>query len=138
MFKTVVIHTKEIHFIFFNHQCLRTPHWIEHVLKVVPKINFLKTGHLNLVKKKKKSCFFYEMFKFQFPLCFFLKFKQSDFVFAFKGDGFYLALQGRKTYNLIIIEQTFKCLVCAGHQGCKCDFLCSQRSLTKSSQLPNK
>lgn len=119
MVKTVVTHTKrDSLYLFFDHQCLRTPHLIKHVLKVVPKINFLKTGHLNFVKKKKiKPYFFCEIFKFQFPLCIFLKFKQDFVVNAFKADGFYLVLPGGKTHDLIIIEQTFKCLVCAGQQG---------------------
>lgn len=56
MVKTVVIHTKrDSLYLFFDHQCLLTPHLIKHVLKVVPKINFLKTGHLNFVKKKKNQ-----------------------------------------------------------------------------------
>ena len=52
MVKTAVTHSER--FTFWGSagdQCLLTPHLIKYVLKVVPKINFLKTGHLNVIKK---------------------------------------------------------------------------------------
>lgn len=90
MVKTVVTHSKR--FTFWGgagDQCLLTPHLIKYALKIVPKINFLKTGHLNFIKKIIKPYFFCEIFKFQFPLCILLKFKQDFVVTVFKADGSY-------------------------------------------------
>lgn len=90
MVKTAVTHSERFTFLgSAGDQCLLTLHLIKYVLKVVPKINFLKTVHLNVIKKIIKPYFFCEIFKFQFPLCTLLKFKQDFVVIVFKADGFY-------------------------------------------------
>lgn len=76
------------------------------------KLTFLRLASL----KKIKSHFFYEIFKFQSPLCIFLKFNKI-LLLLLKRNGFYLALPAGKTYDLIITEQKCKGLACAGHQG---------------------